>query len=431
MVKGKDVLPMVLLYYFITPNIPLGGGLVVDSSYIFIFVLLIVSGIISGGTIKLKKQMRSLALLTLVWIVTYTIGWVASGASSQMTFLIAILGLLKTLAAVILCFCSCRNMPREKVYRSIGKGLSWTVWLNAIAVTLQFFFPYQMYDLCYELYYSASSSGYTSYESIESWGAGFYDGRYYRYFGLNETPMVLSCIIVVVLVFVLIQFITGKPFFPHPKTIGIVAILVGISAQCKIFFLMLPILIMLYVLFTSSKMTRKRFFLYMSGCIACLLVIVFLDEISSIPTFRYLAYLQAPLQAFATRFGNGAGSSGYLTATLDVAFRHFLTGVGPISISGEPIADNSFVVIFHNGGIVAVLAMIAFYVSIIFKNLKQGNNVNNILVISMLIMGLSRTNLIFGNLLIITMLYTYVDYKAAGEKMITHRYNKYRTGGAS
>lgn len=415
-IRGKDALPIILLYYFIAPNIPLGSGLVVDSSYIFIFVLLIVSAIVSGGVLKLKKQVRSLALLTIVWIVTYMIGWIVNGASSQATFFIAILGLIKTLAAVILCFCLCGSMTKEIIYYNIGKGLSLTVISNAIAIILQFLFPYQMYDLCYELYYTASSSGYTSYERIESWGAGFYNGRYYRYFGLNETPMVLSCIIVVVLSFLLIQAVTRKQFFGHPKIIGAVAIFVGTSAQCKIFFLMLPILGMLYVLFDSRKLTRRKLFLYMSGCIACLLIIIFLDEISSISTFRYLAYITSPLQAFATRFGDGKGASGYLTETLSVALNHFLTGVGPISISGEPIADSSFVVIFHHGGIVALLAMIVFYVYIIKENSRHGNNADNILVISMLIMGLSRTNLIFGNLLIVTMLYIYMNYNAEGEK---------------
>ena len=44
-----------------------------------------------------------------------------------------------------------------------------------------------------------------------------------------------------------------------------------------------------------------------------------------------------------------------------------------------PEADNSFVVILHNGGIVATFAMVAFYTKVIFDNYKSGNTINNIL----------------------------------------------------
>lgn len=418
--QGKDALSVVLFYYFIAPNISIGGGLVVDSSYIFVFVLIVISAIFFNGKIKVTRQVKSLTILITVWIITYTMGWLANGANSQLTFGIAILGLIKTLISVVLCLSLSRNMSKKMIYRSIGKGLSWTIWANAVAVALQFFFPYQMYDVCYELYYSASSSGYTSYEKIESWGSGFYGGRYYRYFGLNETPMVLSCIVVLVLTIMLIQVITEKRFFIHLRILGVVTILVGVAAQCKIFFLMLPVLALLYVWFNSNKLNRGKIYLYTSGCVACIFLLVFFDEISSISVLRYLTYLKSPLEAFATRFGDGAGSSGYLTETLGIAFDHFLTGVGPISISGEPIADSSFVVIFHNGGIIALFAMIVFYWDIAFKNLKRGNNANNILVISMLVMGLSRTNLIFGNLLIATLFYLYADCKKERRETIIY-----------
>ena len=63
----------------------------------------------------------------------------------------------------------------------------------------------------------------------------------------------------------------------------------------------------------------------------------------------------------------------------------------------------------HNGGIVATFAMVAFYTKVIFDNYKSGNTINNILILAMIVMGLSRTNLIFGNLLILTIFYVYVD----------------------
>lgn len=423
----KGALPLVILYFFIAPNIPIGGGLVVDSSYVFIFILLVVKAIVHGGKVIINRRIQSLLFLIAVWIFTYTIGWFINGAASRQTFIISILGLVKTLAAVGLCLILCNDMSKSMIYRSIGIGLSWTVGLNAMAVILQYIFPYQMYDLCHNLYYSASSSGYTSYESIESWGAGFYNGRYYRYFGLNETPMVLSCIIIVVLAFLLIQVISDKKFFTHPRILGIVAVLVGVSAQCKIFFLMLPVLVLFYVFFNSKKMNTRQLYLYIIGSVLCLLLLLFLDDISSIAAFRYLHYITSPLEAFVTRFGDGSGTSGYLTETLTVALDHLLTGVGPISISGEPIADNSFVVILHNGGIVATFAMVAFYTKVIFDNYKSGNTINNILILAMIVMGLSRTNLIFGNLLILTIFYVYVD-KRERNTLAYDKFEKIVTG---
>ena len=142
----KGALPLVILYFFIAPNIPIGGGLVVDSSYVFIFILLVVKAIVHGGKVIINRRVQSLLFLIAVWIFTYTIGWFINGAASRQTFMISILGLVKTLAAVGLCLILCNDMSKSMIYRSIGIGLSWTVGLNAIAVILQYIFPYQMYE---------------------------------------------------------------------------------------------------------------------------------------------------------------------------------------------------------------------------------------------------------------------------------------------
>lgn len=407
--KGKNALTLVVIYYFITPNIPIGNGLVVDSSYVFIFILFVIYVVFHNGKIAVTKHLNSFVMLTFLWIITYTLGWYVGGNKAPQTYLISVLGLIKTLAAVILCMCLSHKMTKEEMRFYLGKGLAWVIGLNAVAVGLQYLFPYQMYDICYKLYYSASSSGYTSYEQIESWGSGFYNGRYYRYFGLNETPMVLSCIVIFVLVFVLIQYSSDKRFFLHPRILTIVALFVGVSAQCKIFFLMIPVLILLYVYSNSKRLSHGKVLVYVIGCVGCLFLLIYLDEISSITTFRYLQYLADPLEAFATRFGNGSETAGYLTETIKVSLDYLLTGVGPVSISGEPIADSSYVVIVHNGGMIAGLAMAVFYVEAIRKNYIYNAKINNVLVYSMLIMGLSRTNLLYGNMLILMLFYLYAD----------------------
>ena len=150
--------------------------------------------------------------------------------------------------------------------------------------------------------------------------------------------------------------------------------------------------------------------------VGVLIFIVFFDSISSVQIFRYFKYLLDPISAFGTRFSTSTENTGYISNTLNIALNNWLTGVGPVSISGEAVADSSYVALFHNGGIMTILALIIFWFQIYMQNVHSNEGYINIIVFCMLIMGLSRTTLMFGSILIVVLFYQFENNRIRNTK---------------
>lgn len=400
----KNIGPLIILYYTIAPNVPLMGS-TFDSTYFFIPIMLVFILIRNGGRLYKYRNFKGFIILSVVWVITYFIGWILGDMHQPRMYFISSAGLLKTILAIYLLHLAPCSSSEKNLDKTVGRGLEYVLGFNAVAVFLQWLIPLKMYDICYKLYYSADSSGYTSYETITSWGSGFYNGRYYRYFGLFETPMIFSCVIILALTFYVIQISSERRFFKYPRIVFFLSMLLGILAQCKIFFLMLPILVSLYVICNVRRLTGKRVIAYSVIVIGAFFVIMNLDSISSSSMFQYLKYLKEPLEAFSTRFSSGGNSEGYLDNTLNIAFQNILTGVGPVSVEGESIADSSYIVLLHNGGIIACIAMIIYYFSLFRNNIRIKHSYLNLLIIVLAIMGASRTVMLYGSVLIIIVYY--------------------------
>ena len=367
---------------------------------------------VPGLKIKRFKEVGPLNLLVVMWIASYTLGWVSGGLQSPRQYVISILGLLKTVVAVYLIFENFSGKTKKELEQMVGSTLGVVLTMNAIMVFFQWMMPIQMYNLCNILYYSADSTGYTSLETSDQWGGGFYKGHYYRYFGLFETPMAFSCFLILVLAFYVIQCSSEKKFFRHPKIIFLIDVVCGLMAQCKIYIMILPIVLLIYLLYNYKRLSRNQIFVYsFAGILGALLI----GNIERIPLLQSylgakLTYFTNPIATFATRFGSGEGN-GYLTKTVAIAKDYFLTGVGPVSINGEPLADSSYVVLLHNGGILAIIALVVFYVWLLRKNIKINEKCLNIALLVLFFIGLSRTELIFGSVLIFFMAYILEDHR--------------------
>ncbi|KGK91256.1 hypothetical protein DP73_04640 [Desulfosporosinus sp. HMP52] len=402
-INNKNPVAIVLFYCAIAPSVKLGGA-TFDSNYLYITLITIMI-FLKRRSIKKYNALKPFSLMTMIWIVMYFIGWLSHGAPNSNEFWISVVGLLKNIITIYVCYLLSIDSNSQQLDRTMGKALGYIVVANAIMVTLQWLMPLKMFALCNELYYSADRAGYTSAASINTWGGGFYIDHYYRYFGLFGTPMEFSCVLILVLAFLLIQIITGKFYFKHPKLLTIVTIVLGIATQTKLFFLMLPILLIMYVMYSKKKLNTTRIISYFSLGIVCLFFIVFLDKISNIQMFSYFQYLRDPLSAFASRLGNDSSEQGYIYQTLTVGLDNILTGVGPVSVYGEKIADSSYVVLLHNGGILTLLVMLFYYGSLFVKNSKNHLPVLNILLITLFVLGASRNVLLSGSILIITVYY--------------------------
>ena len=412
----KDIAPVILAYSFLAPCMPI-GGLRFDSSYVFLMIVFFIT-IVPTFQIRRYKEIKPLNLLMAMWIIFYTLGWVNSGLQVPKQYIISILGLCKTVIAVWLAFENFSGNTKRELEYMAGKTLSIVLALNVFMVFFQWLIPIQMYNLCYTLYYSADSTGYASLETMNQWGGGFYQGHYYRYFGLFETPMTFSCFLILVLIFYVIQCSSGKKFFKHPKIVLLADVICGLMAQCKIYIMILPIVLLIYLIYNYQRLTRNQIFSYaFVGVLGVLLI----GNIEKIPLLQgylgtKLTYFTNPIATFATRFGSGEGN-GYLTKTLAIAKANFLTGVGPISINGEPLADSSYVVLLHNGGILAIISLIVFYTWLLRKNVKINERCLNMALLVLFFIGLSRTELIFGSVLIFLMTYILEEHRISRVEM--------------
>lgn len=404
--KGVDIISLTILYCVVAPCIQIGKSKI-DSVYLYVAVMLLWMLFTNKGKIVIYHELGCLIVITMICGFMFCVGWATHGANQVSGLVGALGGLVKNIAVVYLLFYYTKMENITQLDNAVGRGIEYAVYLNLIAVILQFIIPKQMYDICYQLYYSATSSGYTNYDLIKDWGAGFYQGRYYRYFGLFATPMTLSCFVIMVMALCVVQISSNRCIFCNPVRIFMISLVIGFAAQCKIFFLMIPILIFLYVLYNIKKLTKFKALTFLTIACVVFFFIAFLDNLSSIPGLYYLSYLSNPLSAFSTRFSEG----GYIAETASVAYRNILTGVGPVSVQGEAIADSSYIVMLHNGGLIALIAMMYLYL----KMWKLNHNIMqpyfNILIASILVMGASRTVMVSGVVFWIITYYILYNYK--------------------
>ena len=83
----------------------------------------------------------------------------------------------------------------------------------------------------------------------------------------------------------------------------------------------------------------------------------FLYERSQVVAY-YFSFLHNPLKAFATRYSS---KTGILLPIYEIIRKHPIIGVGPLAVKGEILADSAPIIILHNGGVIALLIVILFY----------------------------------------------------------------------
>lgn len=401
--NNKKTGAYIILYMLIAPCVKFGSRNF-DSTYFFVIVIMTILLYKTRGKVVILFEMKRYFMMVACWIVMFTIGWIINNRQSGFSFIMSIAGLIKTMILAYLLQESFMLTSNDKESDEVlGDGIWKVLIANGAAVMLQYVIPIPMYNLCYQLYYASDTSGYVSKSNMDAWGGGFYKGHYYRYFGLFETPMVFSCFCILVITIILVQFSTTKIYFKHPKIVLLIAVILGLSSQCKVFFFMAPFLFCAYAVYNIKRLSRAKLFAIMGIGMVAMMIVVFSEQLSNIPALHYLSYLSKPLDAFGTRFGNGS-SEGYLMKTVEVSMEHFLIGVGPVSISGEALSDCAYVILLHHGGIISLIAAALYYGYIIKINNKT-NRTLNMVILSILGMSISRTILISSPMVIISLVY--------------------------
>lgn len=399
-IRYRTVLICVILYTCISPSITI-GNMKFDSIYLYIISLFLI--IISIGEHKIRINRTSINYLLYLLFISfiYIIAWTIVSRIDFRQLIISIAGVLKLSIIIILVYSLDIMMTKKSMLNRIAKSISLLALLNFVAIIFQKYFPIYAYNLFSNLYSSESASYYLQ---TSVWGQGsFFNGRYIRYFGLFENPMILGCFSAVSIIFLFI-YMNDKNIYKNKFKIGVIILILfynGIMSSTKTFYFIIPIAISL--IFLTSKISLKRKIITISFIFTFFIFIIFnFESISKIlysinPGTAYsFSFLKNPMDALITRYGTNE-STGFLTDTLKIAKEYFILGVGPVSNNGEFIGDSSYVVLFHNGGIVAILVTIVYYITNITKLIKNKAKYAWILMLIIMILGIGQNCLIGYN----------------------------------
>ena len=129
----------------------------------------------------------------------------------------------------------------------------------------------------------------------------------------------------------------------------------------------------------------------------------------------YFGFLIDPLAAFTSRYGGAIPSEekpgdgrpmdsadsaekeeGNMTDALDVVKKHPLIGVGPAAVENEFLGDSQVILVWHDGGVLAVLAYGAFYGFLLLCFIGRRETARMLLVLGLGIACLSVPALTYG-----------------------------------
>lgn len=396
----KDIVILVLTFSLISPIINI-GSIELDSMYIFVAYFLILTIALKRNITINKIVLNYLGMIFILSLI-YIIAWLLKSRIDLGTMAITILGLMKVPILLILIKVNSKGLSKDLITKKLMTFIRLGALVNAIAIIFQIVMPIQAYNFFVNLYSSSKSAYYLQTE----WNhGGFYNGKYTRYFGVFESPMLMGAFCVLALSFLLGVYFSKDEQFKKKNLIPWMVILFisGMLSTTKTFILMCPLSAVLLIIFmtkTNGKSLRSILVLFWIGIVS-LFVIMFYEQIylylnKISPTIAYrFQYLKNPLEALSTRFGD---ETGFLLPTIEVIKSNIFLGVGPSSSSGEFIGDNAYVVILHHGGLFALIVFMFYFLSLI-KYIWLDNNLPALMLISsMLFMGVGLTIILGSNL---------------------------------
>ncbi|TGY42349.1 hypothetical protein E5347_09010 [Clostridium sartagoforme] len=418
-INNKEITSITISYCIISPSVQF-IGMKLDSSY-FLLVYICMLVILFKKDLRVNKNIKSYFLLTIFICFIYYIAWMFNSGKDVLVMLISLAGILKVgVFMVILYSLDCEKLQNNN-YIFI-KIISIVTILNLLAILYQVFFPSEAYNIFSELYSSNTANYYKQDTSL--WGkGGFYNGRYTRYFGLFENPMSLACYSLIAISYVITK-ISSRLINKKLCTILLIILLyIGFMSTTKTFILGIVLLfIFLAVLQMADKSNKKIKLLTITLImLAFILTIVFYSEIYNLlfeynPSLAYyFSYLKDPVSAFNTRFGslNGDGSLSYVFKIMN---ENPLIGVGPTSVNGEIVGDNAYVVLIHNGGLIALVTIVGYYMRHLFNSFRFRDTTTTLLILTTLIVSMGMPILTGGNLTL------FIIYYLCIEKNISNRY---------
>ena len=386
----RPMFTIVMLCVLFSPRISVGNTQI-DGGYI-IAILMVVLILINGRLKKPPVFLKLYLLLILILQIIYFVSWIIFNRNDLFTMIQSISGAVKIAILMYGCWVLDTRIKNYNLNKQLIRLLTISVFINFIAVI------YEMIDLNGSIHILSSvflNNTEQTYlqNTIKS---GYYD----RYYGIFSYPMMMGLYSVFAISYAVNPQM--KVTFFRRMAIIIGFLFIGLASGTKTFVLGTAVVAFSYLVvpIIRKQISAKRVFVLLVGIIAVLLFVLFFDtiynfitEIFSISIAGRLNYLKNWASAFDTRFGSEIG---VLNEGRKIIKQFWFTGVGPSSLKGEAVMDNTYYVIIHNGGILALLAVIIFYIKLL-KSVK--NDIGAIvIIIALFATGMGFQTLILSNI---------------------------------
>ncbi len=362
-IHNKSNISLILLFFTVGPRIQL-GTMKIDGTYILI-VLLAVAIIIKQRWIiiapkaYLKKYIYLIAIVHLI----YFISWLEFNRNSANEMILIEIGALKHIVLIIELYVCNRNIIGLNIKKEISGFILLALLINLSAVAYEIIDYNGAVNLLSTTFLNETETLYLI-EMVKG-------NAFSRYYGVFSYPMRLGMFSCHALAFLLFDD-NSKGYKRIVEYVIIMGL--GLLSGSKSFIIGAALVLFAFMAFNifTKSIGNKQILAISSVLLTIVLVSSFYDQIYELiynyigPTCaRYFGFLKNYNEIFNTRFGT---DSGQLIQTFNVFKEYWLLGVGPVSLLGEPVSDNAYLSILHNGGITAFIITAAFYISVINKS---------------------------------------------------------------
>ncbi len=345
---NKSTSVLLLLTLFIVPTVAIGNVRISATYFWIVFFLFLI--IRNRSELKISTQLLRYVMFMGALMLIYILAWGINGNSGGI--LGAVIGDGKFLVLALELGILLQEESRELWKQHFGKALNITLIVNTVVICVQLLFPSLMVNVIQRFFYDDNSIN-----QIDS----MRDGVYSRLLGIYTHPAYLAIFSLFVIAYYFPAFGKNKKVWPYL----LCGFLCGAGSMSKTFVLGFPLLLLLWLLSQIKYLRDKRVLILFVTVVSVILLVMiqyesihsFLYERSQVVAY-YFSFLHNPLKAFATRYSS---KTGILLPIYEIIRKHPIIGVGPLAVKGEILADSAPIIILHNGGVIALLIVILFY----------------------------------------------------------------------
>lgn len=364
--KKKDTVTELIIYSLISPYIQIGSSYY-DSMYFACIAFMLAVAIANRGHIKLvhgKWATRYFLLIAFLCGV-YFFAWLIFSRVDVFTTLTSILGIIKCTLMIYFAYVMNRGIKPKGLINRFGNALKFLIIANLFACIVQLY-SVSLGSAIVNIFRDEQSSSYL--RAVTQWH--FFS----RCFGVMSTPMALGIFALIASAF----FLMAEEDKKRRYIFLVFSIIVGACSASKSFWVGIVLLfVIIFLTEVRFLRNRKAYFIMTALLILGGLVVMFYSQIGNLiqntigPTYAYYWRAIGDIsRIFSTRY---SADSEYLGFMPEFLKSYWLLGVGPSSIDGELAIDSAFANLLHNGGIIALGAVVAFYAQLLVHLWKIRN----------------------------------------------------------